>query len=69
MNLFVQLYYFSTSDIDTLQKALQLKEQELKHIKRLGKKILDQRTETETFFLTALSQVHALLILFVSRNV
>ena len=49
--------YNSTQDIETLQKALQLKEQELKHIKRLGKRILDQRTETETFFLTALSQV------------
>lgn len=49
--------YNSSQDIETLQKALQLKEQELKHIKRLGKRILDQRTETETFFLTALSQV------------
>lgn len=47
----------SKQDIGTLQKALQLKEHELKHIKRLGKKILDQRTDTESFFLTALSQV------------
>ena len=47
----------SNEDIDTLQKALQLKEQELKHIKRLGKRILDQRTDTESFFLTALGQV------------
>lgn len=49
--------YNSKQDIETLQKALQLKEQELKHIKRLGKRILDQRTDTESFFLTALSQV------------
>lgn len=49
--------YNSKQDIETLQKALQLKEQEVKHIKRLGKRVLDQRTDTETFFLTALSQV------------
>ena len=34
-----------------------MKEQELKHIKRLGKRVLDQRTETEQFFLSALTQV------------
>lgn len=56
----------SKQDIDTLQKALQLKEQELKHIKRLGKRVLDQRTETEAFFLSALAQVKDEI--FANRN-
>jgi len=47
----------SQQEISTLQKSMRLKEQELKHIKRLGKRILDQRTEIERFFLDALDQV------------
>lgn len=52
----------SQQEISTLQKSMRLKEQELKHIKRLGKRILDQRTEIERFFLDALDQVKAEIV-------
>uniref|UniRef100_G3SQM8 Basal body-orientation factor 1 n=1 Tax=Loxodonta africana TaxID=9785 RepID=G3SQM8_LOXAF len=44
-------------EIDKLQHLLQLKDREMKRVKKLAKNILDERTEVEEFFLDALHQV------------
>lgn len=47
----------ATLDAAGLRRLLQLKNQELKHMKALATTILSQRTETEQFFLESLQEV------------
>lgn len=46
-----------SSELQSLRRRCDLQGRELNHVKRLARRILDQRTETETFFLEALSHV------------
>jgi len=46
-----------SQECERLNNILQLKCKELEQIKRLGRRILQQRSEVETFFLTALEEV------------
>ena len=45
------------AELVTLQRRCQLQEREMAHIKRLARRILDQRSEVEVFFLEALNHV------------
>ncbi|KAG2457709.1 BBOF1 factor, partial [Polypterus senegalus] len=45
------------SEMEKLQKLLQMKDKEMNRVKLLAKNILDQRTQVEQFFLQALDQV------------
>jgi hypothetical protein len=44
-------------EIAKLQRVVELKTKEMNRVKKLARNILDQRTETERFFLDALDQV------------
>lgn len=44
-------------DAAALRKLLKLKNKELRHVRRLAQTILEQRTETEQFFLDAIDEV------------
>jgi hypothetical protein len=47
----------SRAEIAKLQKMLELKTREMTKVKKLARNILEQRTETERFFLEALNDV------------
>ena len=47
----------SRNELIKLQRALELKNKEMNKVKKLGKTILEQRTELELFFLDALQNV------------
>lgn len=47
----------SRNELIKLQRALELKTKEMNKVKKLGKTILEQRTEMEIFFLDALQNV------------
>jgi myosin heavy subunit len=47
----------SRMEIAKLQRVVELKTKEMNRVKKLARNILDQRTETERFFLDALDQV------------
>lgn len=47
----------SRAEIAKLQKILELKTKEMNKVKKLARNILEQRTETERFFLEALNDV------------
>lgn len=47
----------SRNELIKLQRALELKSKEMNKVKKLGKTILEQRTELEIFFLEALQNV------------
>ena len=47
----------SRNEISKLQRALELKLREINKVKKLGKTILEQRTELESFFFDALINV------------
>ena len=47
----------SHNEISKLQRALELKLREINKVKKLGKTILEQRTELESFFFDALINV------------
>ena len=47
----------SRNELIKLQRALELKNKEMNKVKKLGKTILEQRTEMEIFFLDALQNV------------
>ena len=47
----------SSSEQVTLQHRCDLQSREMNHVKRLARRILDQRTEVEQFFLDALAHV------------
>jgi hypothetical protein len=52
----------SHNEIVKLQRALELKTKEMNKVKKLGKTILEQRTELETFFLDSLQNVKRQII-------
>ena len=45
----------TSSQLTTLKRRCELQDREMNHVKRLAKKILDQRSEVEQFFLEALA--------------
>ena len=45
------------AELTNLRQRCQLQEKELAHIKKLARRILDQRSELEVFFLQALEHV------------
>ena len=45
------------AELQGLQRRCQLQDRETLHVKKLARKILDQRTEVEEFFLNALAHV------------
>lgn len=53
----------SQNEIDKLERALELKSKEINKVKKLGKTILEQRTEMETMFLEALDVVKKQILL------
>ena len=49
--------HLATGEFTTMQRRYELQTREMNHVKRLAKRILDQRSEVEQFFLEALSDV------------
>ena len=47
----------SRAELMTLRRRHELQERELTHVKKLARKILDERSEVEVFFLEALAHV------------
>lgn len=47
----------ATGELTTMRRQYELQTREMNHVKRLAKRILDQRSEVEQFFLEALSHV------------
>lgn len=47
----------SSSELVTLKRRCELQEREMNHVKRLARKILQERSEVEQFFLEALAHV------------
>lgn len=47
----------SRAELDKLEKALAQRDEELAHIKRIARTVVEQRTELESFFHDALAQV------------
>lgn len=47
----------SRTELVALQRRHDLQDREMAHVKRLARKILDERTEMETFFMEALAHV------------
>ena len=47
----------SSSELVTLRRRCELQEREMNHVKRLARKILEERSEVEQFFLEALAHV------------
>ena len=45
----------TSSQLTTLKRRCELQDREMNHVKSLAKKILDQRSEVEQFFLEALA--------------
>lgn len=47
----------SRAELVTLQRRHELQDREMTHVKKLARKILDERSEIEIFFLEALAHV------------
>ena len=47
----------ATNELNTLRRCYELQSREMTHVKRLAKRVLDQRSDMEQFFLEALSHV------------
>ncbi len=48
---------FNSSELVGLQHRFELQSREMNHVKRLARRILEQRSEVEQFFLDALAHV------------
>ena len=49
----------SKTELVALQRCHDLQDKEMAHVKRLARKILDERSEMETFFMDALTHVRS----------